>query len=82
MSGETISRARRAAGLKRVRYATARAKAAAAERDAAIRNAHVAGATLRAIATEAGLTPGRIHQILREPVFACVVDESAGLADA
>lgn len=50
--------------LRRVRRAAQQAALAARERDKAIRAAHAAGATVRAIATEAGLSFQRVHQIL------------------
>lgn len=37
---------------------------AATQRDTTIRAAHANGATIRAIATAAGLSPARVHQIL------------------
>lgn len=52
--------------LRRVRRATERVAQAATEREESIRAARTAGASLRAIAAEAGLTAGRIHQILKE----------------
>ena len=50
--------------LQKVRRAAAKAAQASQERDEAIRAAHSAGATVRAIAAEAGLSHQRIHQIL------------------
>lgn len=50
--------------LRRVRQASAKATAASASRDNAIRAAHEAGASIRAIAAEAGLSSARVHQIL------------------
>ena len=47
-----------------VSKAAAKAALAAVARDAAIREAHENGATIRAIATEAGLSAARIHQII------------------
>jgi len=50
--------------LVRVRRAARKAALASQERDQAIRDAHAAGATVRAIAAEAELSFQRIHQIL------------------
>jgi hypothetical protein len=50
--------------LARVRRAARKAALASEQRDEAIRQAHVAGATIRAIAVEAGLSSARVHQIL------------------
>jgi hypothetical protein len=50
--------------LTAVRRAAAKAVSASHERDRAIRNAYVAGETIRAIAKAASLSPARIHQIL------------------
>jgi hypothetical protein len=44
-------------------HATA-ATTAAAQRDSTIRAAHAKGASIRAIAAAAGLSPARVHQIL------------------
>lgn len=54
--------------LRRTSRAAIALKKAAAERDAAIHNARVAGCSLREIATAAELTPGRIHQIVASPI--------------
>lgn len=51
--------------LSGVRRAAEKAAQASLARDAAIRKAHGEGATLRQIATAAGLTHARIHQIVR-----------------
>lgn len=50
--------------LVAVRRAAVKAAQAAQQRDAAIRAAHEAGATIRVIAAEAGLSHQRVHQIL------------------
>lgn len=49
--------------LRRVRRAAHKAALASQERDEAIRAAHQAGSTIRAIAAEAGLSFQRVHQI-------------------
>jgi hypothetical protein len=55
--------------LQQVRAATRAADAAVLERDKTIRRAHKKGETVRTIALAAGLSPARIHQIVRsEPV--------------
>lgn len=50
--------------LAKVRKAAHAAVMAACARDIAIREAHEAGETIRAIAAEAGLSHQRVHQIL------------------
>lgn len=50
--------------LQKVRRTAAKAVSASLDRDNAIREAHAAGATVRAIAAEAGLSFQRVHQIL------------------
>lgn len=50
--------------LSIVRRAATKAALAAQARDDAIRAAHAAGETIRAIAAAAGLSPARVHQIL------------------
>lgn len=50
--------------LSQVRRAAAKAAQASQDRDDAIREAHAAGETIRAIAAEAGLSHQRVHQIL------------------
>lgn len=50
--------------LTEVRRAARKAALASQERDEAIRAAHEAGETIRAIAVEAGLSSARVHQIL------------------
>lgn len=47
--------------------AAAKAARASRERDQAIRTAHKAGNTIRAIAAVCGLSASRVHQILHEP---------------
>lgn len=51
-------------GLTKVRRLSVRAVEVMRERDDAIRVAHAEGATLRAIAEVAGLSHGRVHQIV------------------
>lgn len=53
-----------AASLTAVTRAAAKAASALKTRDDTIRRAHAEGATLRAIAAAAGLSHGRIHQIV------------------
>ena len=60
--------------LNRVRRAADKAAAASAERDEAIRKAHAHGASLRAIAFDAGLSFQRVHQIVTR-------DEARQVAD-
>ena len=50
--------------LKLVRYAARSAGVAAGKRDAAIREAHRAGASLRDIATESGLSHMTVKRII------------------
>ena len=50
--------------LRAVRRAAVKAVSASRERDDAIRAAHAAGETVRAIAAEAGLSHQRVHQIV------------------
>lgn len=50
--------------LRRVRRATANAEQAFRARDDAIRQAHEAGNSIRAIAAVTNLSSARIHQIL------------------
>lgn len=52
------------AELTAVVEAAAQAASASRARDEAIRAAHANGATIRGIATAAGLSPARIHQII------------------
>lgn len=49
---------------QKVALAAAKAASASRERDEAIREAHRAGMSLRAIAAEAGLSFQRVHQII------------------
>ena len=50
--------------LKLVRYASHNADVAASKRDAAIREAHRAGASLREIATESGISHMSVKRII------------------
>jgi hypothetical protein len=50
---------------ERIVRASAELEAARAKRDALIRELHD-GNSIRALATAAGLSPARVHQILRE----------------
>jgi hypothetical protein len=50
--------------LRNVAKAADKAATASASRDDAIRAAHTAGNTIRAIAATAGLSASRVHQIL------------------
>jgi hypothetical protein len=50
--------------LRTVRRTARKAVLALDARNQAIRDAHAAGATIRAIAVEAELSPARVHQIL------------------
>ena len=50
--------------LTAVTRAAAKAASASQTRDVTIREAHAGGATIRAIALAAGLSPARVHQIL------------------
>ena len=52
------------ADLRKVARAAAKAASASQARDDMIRAAHASGATIRAIADAASLSPGRVHQIL------------------
>jgi DNA-binding NarL/FixJ family response regulator len=52
--------------LSRVRRAATRSTEAFEDRNAAILEAHAGGATVRAIAEEAGLSFQRVHQIIKE----------------
>lgn len=52
------------ATLRKVRLEAERSTGASQRRDDAIRAAHEAGASIRAIAVEAGLSAARVHQIL------------------
>lgn len=55
------------ADLRRVQRLSERADEVVRERDEAIRAAHKTGATMRVIAQAAGLTAGRVHQIIHAP---------------
>ena len=50
--------------LKLVRYASRNADVATSKRDAAIREAHRAGASLREIATESGISHMSVKRII------------------
>ena len=50
--------------LAKVKAWSGRMDMAREERDEAIRQAHIEGKTMRAIAEAARLTPGRVHQII------------------
>jgi len=50
--------------LKLVRYASRNADVATSKRDAAIREAHLAGASLREIATESGISHMSVKRII------------------
>jgi hypothetical protein len=52
--------------LASVRRATTAASAASQRRNQEIRRAHEAGHSIRAIAAAAGLSHGRVHQILHD----------------
>lgn len=52
------------ATLRRAQRAAQKAALASEQRDEAIRSAHQAGATIRAIAEATGLSSARVHQIL------------------
>lgn len=52
--------------LHRVTHRSKRVTSVLLERDDAIRAAHNAGYTMRQIAKAAGLTAGRVHQIVHE----------------
>lgn len=50
--------------LTAVTRAAAKAVSASADRDDTIREAHASGATIRAIASAAGISSARVHQII------------------
>lgn len=50
--------------LTEVTRAAQKAVSASQARDALIRQAHIEGSSIRSIATAAGLSPSRVHQIL------------------
>lgn len=57
--------ATRTSMLKVVRYASRNADVATSKRDAAIREAHRAGASLREIATESGISHMSVKRIIK-----------------